>query len=147
MSKNKYANEAITTGGSGVERKSRDHTKTGKLARRRENRRLEAIARQVQRIRQVEAGVAGQKVDKDITDYLKTFTVPADAIIHATKTLQKIRGGIPHSQVDNTVFKGDTTTKPVTQSAADYAAATEKPKSKYKQKRKGKAEAASPSKN
>jgi len=147
MSKNKYANQAETKVGVDGERKQRDHTKTGKLARRRENRRLEAIARQVQRIRQVEAGVAGQKVDKDITDYLKTFTVPADAIIHATKTLQKIRGGIPHSQVDNTVFKGDTTTKPVTQSAADYAAATEKPKSKYKQKRKGKAEAAAPSKN
>lgn len=147
MSKNKYAKEAITTGGSGVERKSRDHAKTGKLARRRENRRLEAIGRQVQRIQLVEAGLAGDKSDPEIIGYIKGFDVPADAIIHSKKTLSKIRGGVPHSQLNNTVFKGDTTTNPATQTAPAQPAASEKSKSKYKQKRQKHGEAAAPSVN
>lgn len=147
MSKNKYAKEAVTTGGSGVERKSRDHSKTGKLARRRENRRLEAIGRQVQRIQLVEAGMAGDKSDPEIVGYIKGFDVAADAVIHSKKTLSKIRGGVPHSQLDNTVFKGDTTTNSATQTAPAQPEASEKSKSKYKQKRNKHVEAAAPSVN
>lgn len=147
MSKNKYAKEAETKVGVDGERKQRDHKKSGKLARRRENRRLEAIGRQVQRSQLIQAGVAGEKVDSEIAGYIKSFTVPADAVIHARRTLSKIRGGVPHSQIDNIEYKGDTTTNMATQVAPASSEASEKPKNKYKQKRKGKAEAAAPSGN
>jgi tRNA U34 5-carboxymethylaminomethyl modifying GTPase MnmE/TrmE len=64
-------------------RKQRDHTKTGKLAKKRENRRLDAIERAVRRVQTFEHQLAKAK-DKG----------PAQASLkHAQYSLQTIRGG------------------------------------------------------
>lgn len=64
-------------------RKHRNHTKTGKLAAKRETRRLEAIGRQVKRVMELEKSLEKAK-----------FKVGAQAnLAHAQLTLQKIRGG------------------------------------------------------
>ncbi len=85
MGKQKYP---LTAGGVTVEgqSKQRDHTKSGKLAKRRETRRLEAIARQVENIRKLETALEKAK------DKAKA----QDALTHAQLTLQQIRGGVPH---------------------------------------------------
>lgn len=96
MGKNKYPQ---TTGGTTVdgEKKQRDHTKTGKLAKRRETKRLEAIARQVERIHQFEAALEKSKNKKAAEVELR----------YAQLTLQKIRGGKPHAELDKQ-FKAET---------------------------------------
>ena len=68
------------------EKKQRDHTKTGKLAKRRETRRLEAIERQVRRVMTFEKGL--EKAKKKGEAQAK--------LTHAQYTLQTIRGGTPH---------------------------------------------------
>lgn len=96
MGKNKYPQ---TTGVGMVdgEKKRKDCTKTGKLAKRRELRRLEAIARQVENVRDLEA-LLSKASDKKAADL---------AIRQAQLTLQKIRGGKPHSELDK-AFKAET---------------------------------------
>ena len=88
MGKQKYP----TTAGASVadgERKQRDHTKTGKLARRRETRRLEAITRQIDRIKELEATL---EKAKDKAEAQKDLT-------HAQFTLQTIRGGVSQEEL------------------------------------------------
>jgi hypothetical protein len=68
-------------------RKQRDHTKTGKLARRRETRRLQAIERQVRRIQSLETALPKAKKQSEAQAKLT----------HAQLTLQKIRGGVDHN--------------------------------------------------
>jgi hypothetical protein len=88
MGKQKYP----TTGGAVTidgERKQRDHTKTGKLAKRRETRRLEAIGRQVERVQTLEQAL---EKAKDKAEAQK-------AVTHAQLTLQQIRGGVPHKEL------------------------------------------------
>lgn len=126
MSKNKYKVEGATAVGVNGERKQRDHTKKGILNARRERRRLEAFGRQVQRVMVVEAAVKGDKVPKDITDYISTFNTPAEALQHARNSLQKIRGGTPHNQLTMKVA-------PVV--AAPAVVTDAKVKSKYKNKK------------
>lgn len=67
----------------------RDHTKSGKLAKRKELRRLEAIARQVTRIEKAEKNAQKAK-DKALAQ---------EKIDHAKLTLLQIRGGKPHDQL------------------------------------------------
>lgn len=64
-------------------KKRRDHTKTGKLARHREQKRLEAIERAVRRVQTFE-----QALDK-----AKNKGQAQAALNHAQYTLQTIRGG------------------------------------------------------
>lgn len=71
-------------------RKQRDHTKTGKLAKKRENRRLEAIERQVRRVMTLEKALEKAKKKGDAQATLK----------HAQATLQKIRGGTDQRVID-----------------------------------------------
>lgn len=68
-------------------RKQRDHTKTGKLAKKRELRRLEAIERQVRRVQMFEKRVKTGKNSK---------LAQAD-LNHAQYSLQTIRGGTDHA--------------------------------------------------
>ena len=64
-------------------RKQRDHTKTGKLAKKRETRRLEAIERAVRRVQTLEKALEKAKAKG-----------PAQAALnHAQYSLQTIRGG------------------------------------------------------
>lgn len=88
MSKQKYPTsiEGTTVGG---ERRQRDYTKTGKLAKRRDTRRLEAIERQVRRIQMFE-----EQLEK-----AKNKTEAQKNLIHAQITLQQIRGGVPHNEI------------------------------------------------
>ncbi len=88
MGKQKYPTTAagVTIDG---ERKQRDHTKTGKLARRRETRRLEAIERQVVRI---------QKLEK-VLEKAEDKTEAQKSISKAQLTLQKIRGGVDQREL------------------------------------------------
>ncbi len=66
-----------------------NYTKSGKLAKRRECRRMEAIARQVANVQKAEANAAKAK-DKS----------KAEAKVnHANFTLQTIRGGVPHTDL------------------------------------------------
>jgi hypothetical protein len=88
MGKQKYSTTAGATTSEG-ERRERDHTKTGKLARRRETRRLEAIARQVNRIKKLETAL-GKAKDKGKAQ---------KALTHAQFTLQTIRGGVSHEEL------------------------------------------------
>lgn len=72
-----------------TERKQRNHDKTGKLAKKREQRRLDAIERQVRRIQTLE-------------ENLKTAKKKGEAqarLSHAELTLQQIRGGHPHESL------------------------------------------------
>jgi hypothetical protein len=93
MSKNKYAKEGGTTTTETGEGKQRDHTKSGKKAQRKELRRLEAIVRQAERIEKAEKNAqrakdkaeAQRKIDK------------------AKLTLQQIRGGTPHTDLQTKV--------------------------------------------
>lgn len=88
MGKQKYPTEggAVTTTG---ERKQRNYNKSGKLAKRREARRLEAIGRQVERVQKLE-----QRVEK-----AKDKGAAQKAVILARLTLQQIRGGVPHKEL------------------------------------------------
>ncbi len=88
MGKQKYPTTAGAVSADG-ERRERDHTKTGKLAKRREVRRLEAIARQVDRIKKLEAVL---EKAKDKAEAQKDLT-------HAQFTLQTIRGGVSHTEL------------------------------------------------
>ena len=73
------------------ENKQRNHRKSGKLAKRRELRRLEATARQVERVKKFEKALEKAKKKG-----------PAQAkLTQAQLTLQKIRGGVPHSVLDH----------------------------------------------
>ena len=72
-----------------TEKKHRDHTKTGKLAKKREDRRLEAIERQVRRIKTFE-----EKLEK-----AKDKKSAQEDLTHAQFTLQTIRGGKPHDEL------------------------------------------------
>ena len=131
MSKNKYKPES-TVSTEGGERKQRDHTKTGKLAKRREVRRLEAIARQTRRIMEIERSLKGEKVDEKITAYISTFKNPGHALQHAQFTLQKVRGGVPHIQL---VIKEAPVTPVPAVVEATAKPAEEKPKNKYRRKK------------
>jgi LPS O-antigen subunit length determinant protein (WzzB/FepE family) len=88
MGKQKYPTTAggVTVDG---ERRQRDYTKTGKLAQRRETRRLEAIERQVVNIQSLEQALEKAK-DKEVAQR---------AITNAQLTLQQIRGGVPHKEL------------------------------------------------
>ena len=112
--------------GAAGERKQRDHTKKGILAARRERRRQEAIVRQSQRVEVVRAALKGDKVPKDITNYISTFTPATDALRHAENTLGKITGGHHQSKFN---MKASTVPAPV------VVVEGEKPKSKYKKKK------------
>lgn len=89
MGKQKYPTNTTGTSTEG-QPKQRDHTKTGKLAKRRELRRLEAIARQVDKIKQFEANL----------DKAKNKDEAQRKLAHAQLTLQKIRGGVPHKELE-----------------------------------------------
>lgn len=93
MGKQKYptTDGGVTTDGTP---KQRDHTKTGKLQKRRETRRLEAMARQVERI---------QGFERDL-EKAKNKGAALAILTHAQLTLQKIRGGTPE-KVLNHKFK------------------------------------------
>jgi hypothetical protein len=70
-------------------RKQRDHTKTGKLTKKRELRRLEAIERAVRRVQTLEQALVKAK-DKG----------PAQATLnHAQYSLQTIRGGTDQRRI------------------------------------------------
>jgi len=88
MGKQKYPTTAggVTVDG---ERKQRDHTKTGKLAQRRDRRRLEAIERQVVNIQKLEKALEKAKDNAEVQK----------ALTHAQFTLQTIRGGVPHAEL------------------------------------------------
>lgn len=88
MGKQKYPTTAggVTVDG---EKKQRNHKKSGKLAARRETRRLEAIERQVRRVMKFEKALEKAKDKKSATQKLT----------HAQLTLQKIRGGVPHAEL------------------------------------------------
>lgn len=88
MGKQKYAATGGGTTNDG-ERKQRNHTKSGKLAKRQETRRLEAIERQVVNIQKLEAAL---KKAEDKTEAQKALT-------KAQFTLQVIRGGVPHKEL------------------------------------------------
>jgi tRNA U34 5-carboxymethylaminomethyl modifying GTPase MnmE/TrmE len=64
-------------------RKQRDHTKTGKLAKKRELKRLEAIERSVRRV---------QEFEKSVETGPTSSLAKAD-LNHAQYVLQTIRGG------------------------------------------------------
>ena len=88
MGKQKYpiATGGVTTDG---QPNKRDHTKTGKKAKRQELKRLQAIERQVRRIQTLEKAL--EKVeDKSAAN---------KGIIEAKLTLQKLRGGVPHIEL------------------------------------------------
>ena len=70
-------------------RAKENHNKSGKKAKRKELRRLEAIVRQVVRIEKVEKNATKAKNKKDAQ--LK--------VDHAHLTLQMIRGGVPHAVI------------------------------------------------
>ncbi len=129
MGKNKYKPEGSVTA-EGGERKQRDHTKTGKLAARRETLRLEAIARQTRRVMEVESALAGKKVNDKLSAYISTFKTVGDALDHARLSLEKIRGGVPHSTLE-AELKGTPAVKPV----EIPAVVDEKPKNKYRRKK------------
>lgn len=86
--KNKYGSDSGNKTETG-ERKHRDHTKSGKKAARKEQRRLDAMARQVKRIQGLEGRL--EKV-KNKKDHLRK-------IARAQVVLQCIRGGKPHDQL------------------------------------------------
>jgi len=88
MGKQKYPKTGTGVAVDG-EYKQRDHTKTGKLAKRREVRRLEAIGRQVERVQTFEKALEKAK-DKDKAQ---------KDLDHARLTLQKIRGGMPERDI------------------------------------------------
>jgi hypothetical protein len=66
-----------------------NHDKSGKKAQRKELRRLEAIARQVERVEKAEKNALKAKNKADA--YRK--------VNHAKMTLLQIRGGKPHNQM------------------------------------------------
>ena len=74
-----------TTGKSGRE----NYNKSGKLAKRKELRRLEAIGRQIDRIEKVKYNAKRAKNKKDAQK----------KIDHAELTLQLVRGGHPESEI------------------------------------------------
>lgn len=125
-SKNKYKTEGPNTTSVPGESRQRDHTKSGKQARREENRRLEAIARQMRRIQTIELALKGEKVSEAITKYISTFEKPELALKHASLTVQKLRGGISHSKL---------TMKAEIDVSVVEAPKDEKPKSKYKKRK------------
>jgi len=134
MSKTKTTSSSAAAMGN--ERKQRSHAKTGKLARRCETRRLEAIARQVRRISLVEKALKGDKTNKPICSYISTFKKPSDSLVHANITLQKIRGGIPHSQLVPKKEEAVVPPGPSARPSKDKKEKTsKKSKSKYKQKK------------
>jgi hypothetical protein len=134
MSKNKYKTETVTGTGIDGERKHRDHTKTGKLQRRRDNRRLEAIARQNHRIHTVENTLVSGKGTEEIKKYIASFKTTDMALQHAYNTLDKLRGGIPHSKL-TVKNEAAPTAAPVTPEAAPAVTVEEKPKNKYRKKK------------
>ena len=71
------------------ERKQRDHTKSGKKAARKDNRRHEAVERQQERINGMESRLT--KV-KNKNDYLRK-------IARAKVVLQCLKGGTPHERL------------------------------------------------
>lgn len=89
MGKQKYPN---TTNGTNVagEATKRNHTKSGKLQKRRDLRRLEAIARQVENVNELEAQLEKAKNKEEVQKRLT----------HAQLTLQKLRGGVPHKELE-----------------------------------------------
>lgn len=102
MGKQKYptATGGVTVDG---ERRQRDYTKTGKLAKRRETRRLEAIERQVVRIQGLEKALEKAKDKAEATK----------ALTHAQLTLQQLRGGVPHKELRQR-FNTETTNEQTT---------------------------------
>lgn len=72
-------------------KKQRDHTKTGKLAKKREIRRLEAIERQVRRVMTFEKALEKAKKKGEASARLT----------HAQYTLQTIRGGVDQHTLAN----------------------------------------------
>jgi hypothetical protein len=88
MGKQKYpiSGGTVTVDG---ERRQRDNTKSGKQAKRRETRRLEAIERQVINVQSLEKALEKAK-DKEPNE---------KALIHAQLTLQQIRGGVNHKEL------------------------------------------------
>jgi hypothetical protein len=66
-----------------------NYNKSGKLAKRRETRRLEAIGRQIDRIEKAKKNAAKAKNKKDAQK----------KIDHAELTLQLVRGGHPESEI------------------------------------------------
>ena len=136
MSKNKYTPNSGTNF-EGGERKQRDYTKTGKLAKRREVRRLEAIARQIRRIQEVEKALKGGKVNETITKYISTFKEPALALVHANRVLKMVRGGVPHSQLvhEEKAAVVLPTPQPAVNDKKKVKKDDKKSKSKYQQKK------------
>jgi hypothetical protein len=111
MGKQKYQQ---TTGASattdGQSHKQRDHTKSGKLARRKEGRRLDAIARQVKRIQMLEAAWSKNDTQENMENVDK-----------ARLTLQQIRGGVPHKvlMAEFKAEQGQTAPKPAVEVPAE----------------------------
>lgn len=66
-----------------------NYNKSGKLAKRKETRRLEAIARQVRRVQTLEKALEKNKNKK----------LAGEKLAHAQLTLQQIRGGVPHAEL------------------------------------------------
>lgn len=134
---NKYKTETATGLGPDGERKQRDHTKTGKFQRRRDNRRLEAIARQDHRIKSVEKALVTGKGPEAITKYIATFKTGDMALQHAYNSLEKLRGGISHSKL---VVKDDEKAVKLTVTVDPKPATTseEKPKNKYRKRKSAK---------
>ena len=73
-----------------IVKKQRSHTKTGKLAKRKELRRHQATERQINRI----------KILEDNLPKAKKKAEAQAKVNHAQLTLQQIRGGVPHEVLD-----------------------------------------------
>lgn len=97
MGKQKYPTTegGITAEG---ETRQRSYHKSGKLAQRRQTRHLEAVDRQTENVNRLEAALVKSKNKAEAEKKLA----------HARLTLEKIRGGVPHSELDKK-FKAETT--------------------------------------